>query len=79
MTARHDEFDLEDHLDEIINRVAYQLSRRFVWELRLQRCTQVTLVLAAGFVVIVAGDILTLSMLLPQSSEALSLISSVLS
>jgi hypothetical protein len=63
MPARNDEIDLEGHFDEIIDRVAERLSRRFVWELRLRRCTQATRVLAAGFALIVAGDILTLSML----------------
>lgn len=69
MTARTDDFDFEGNLDEIIDRVADRLSRRFVWQLRLQRCTQATLVVAAGFAVIVASDILTLLALgCPQRS-----------
>ena len=79
MTARDDEFALGCNLDEIIDRVAERLSRRFIWELRVRTCTQVTLILATGFAVIVAGDLLTLLALLRQSSETLSLISNLLS
>jgi hypothetical protein len=71
--------ELDSEVEQIIGRVSGRLANRFVWELRLRAWTNATLVIAAGFAVVVAGDLLLLTSLAHQASEALFLITKTLS